>query len=106
MVVQKDGTLVEHEGSAFPQRRIKMMPNTDEIWRQCYERAKRSRNGMTFNQAMGLFFYENHYYPPNSLKMMPTEPMDWFRKVKDVPAERLAGFEDWKNRPEKQRRFA
>lgn len=106
MVVQKDGTLVEHEGSAFPPRRIKMMPDTEQVWRQCYERAKRSKNGMTFNQALGLFFYENHYYPPRSLAMMPTEPMDMFRKVKDVPAERLVGFEDWKNRPEKQRRFA
>jgi superfamily II DNA or RNA helicase len=106
MVVQKDGRLVEHEGSAFPQRRVRMLPDTDRLWRQCYERARRSKNGMTFNQAVGLFVYENHHWPPRDLRFMPTEPMDWFRKVKDVPAERLTGYEEWQDRPDKQRRFA
>lgn len=106
MVVQKDGRLVEHEGEVFRRRREKVLPNTEHVWRQCYERAKRARKGMTFNQAIGLFFYENHYYPPRSMPFMPTEPMDWFRKVKDVPANRLNGYDKWEKRPQKQRRFA
>jgi len=106
MVVQKDGRLVEHEGTCFPHRRIKVLPNTESIWRQCYMRAKNAKKGMTFNQAEGLFFYENHYYPPRDLPYMPTDPRDWFRKVSAVEPSKLTGFKDWQDKPNKQRRLA
>jgi hypothetical protein len=44
---------------------------------------------MTYNQAEGLFFYENHYYPPRTLAGMPAESLDWFLPIKDVPRQRL-----------------
>lgn len=92
MVVQANGELKEIEGEIYKPRRVRQLPDTEQIWKQCYMRAKNSKNGMTFRQAEGLFFYENHYYPPRSLPFMPTHDADWFRKVKDVPASDLKGF--------------
>lgn len=89
VVVQANGDLKEIEGEIYKPRRIKQEPDTEQIWTQCYMRAKNSKNGMTFRQAEGLFFYENHYYPPRDLPFMPTHDADWFRKVKDVPASDL-----------------
>jgi DNA repair protein RadD len=88
-VAMTDGSLKEYVGDIYKPRRIAEKPNTAKIWEQCYYRAKASKNEMTFRQAEGLFFYENHYYPPRTLKLMPTNDLDWFRKVKDVPKERL-----------------
>ena len=89
MVVQANGELKEVEGEIYKPRRIKQLPDTEQIWQKCYMRAKNSRNGMTFRQAEGLFFYENHYYPPRDLPFMPKHEADWFRKVKDVPVNEL-----------------
>lgn len=100
-VVQHDGTLKEFEGDIFKPRRVKNLPNTEKIWIQCVMRAKNSKQGMTFNQAVGLFFYENHYYPPKGLPMMPTNETDWFRKVNKVTPDRLVP-----KRPDPQKSFA
>lgn len=83
-VMQIDGTLKAHEGEIYKPRRVKQLPDTEALWRRCYMRAKHSKNGMTFNQAMGLFFYENHYYPPRDMPYMPTRETDWWSKVKNV----------------------
>lgn len=83
-VMQIDGTLKPHEGEIYKPRRIKQLPDTEALWRKVYMRAKHSKNGMTFNQAMGLFFYENHYYPPRDMPCMPTRETDWWSKVKNV----------------------
>jgi DNA repair protein RadD len=90
MVVQQDGRLVEHEGDVFKPRKVRVKPDTMKVWEQCYYRAKRSKNRMTFRQAEGLFFYENHYWPPHDLPLMPTNRLDWFLPVAEVPAERLS----------------
>jgi superfamily II DNA or RNA helicase len=90
VVVQATGELKEVEGEIYKPRRVKELPDTEKIWRQCYMRAKNSKNGMTFRQAEGLFFYENHYYPPRNLPFMPVHEADWFRKVKDVPVHDLS----------------
>jgi len=84
-VFQEDGKLREMTGEIFKRRQTKTLPNTQEIWTRTYHRAKNSRKGMTFNQARGLFFYENHYWPPEHMPFMPTKERDWFRKVADVP---------------------
>lgn len=84
MVIQRDGTLVEMTGDIFKPRRVKMNRDTQELWNSYYWRAKNSKNGMTFRQAEGLFFYENHYYPPRTLANMPIGDARWFSKVKDV----------------------
>jgi hypothetical protein len=44
---------------------------------------------MTFRQAEALFFIENHYHPPRTLKRMPTVEADWYASVASVPKERL-----------------
>lgn len=88
-VVQHDGSLKAIEGDIYRPRRIKQLPDTEAKWRSMYHRAFKSKNKMTFNQAMGLFFYENHYYPPKTLPLMPTSDVDWFRRVKEVNASDL-----------------
>jgi hypothetical protein len=55
VVVQANGDLKEVEGDIYKPRRIKELPDTEKIWRQCYMRAKNSKNGMTFRQAEGCF---------------------------------------------------
>ena len=87
MVVQRDGQLRAREGDILQPRRVRREPDTQKIWEQTYYRMKRA--GMTFRQAEGLFFYEQHYWPPRELPLMPREPLDWFRKVNEVPKERL-----------------
>lgn len=89
VVVQHDGKLTEVEGEVYKPRKIRQKPDTERLWESMYHRAKRSRNGMTFTQAYGLFFYENHYWPPKNLRMMPTSDLDWHSKVRDVPASAL-----------------
>ena len=87
MVVQKDGELKAQEGDIYKARRVRKEADTEELWKRMYYRMKKAE--MTFRQAEGLFFYENHYWVPRDLPLMPTEPLDWFRKVCDVPKERL-----------------
>lgn len=89
IVVQVDGELKEMVGPAHRKRRTERNHDTEELWRKMYHRAKSKKWNATFNQARGLFYYENHYYPPADLPMMPTDPHDWYQKVADVPKERL-----------------
>lgn len=88
-VVQIDGSLKYQEGPSFRPRRIKVEPDTEAIWRQCYHRAKNKKWDATFNQAEALFFRENYYYPPRTLPLMPKNAGDWYEKVADVPTDRL-----------------
>lgn len=87
-VIQEDGTLKEHGGAIFKPRFTKMEPNTQQLWERTHYRCKNS--GKTSNQARGLFFYENGYFPPDGLPLMPKNDRDWFRKIKDVPRSDLA----------------
>lgn len=87
MVVQIDGTLREVQGDIYKPRVTKTKANTLQLWTRMYHRAKNA--GMTFRQAEGLFAVENYYWPSRDLPMMPMYELDLFRKVKDVPAERL-----------------
>jgi superfamily II DNA or RNA helicase len=89
MVMQTDGTLKEHKGDIYKPRVVRMKPNTLELWKNQYYRAKNSKNKMTFRQAEALFFLDNYYYPPHDLPLMPQNKLDWFRSVADVPKERL-----------------
>src|SRR5262249_7969967 len=89
MVIQVDGTLKEHTGDIFKPRLVKSLPNTVKLWTGYYYQAKNSRNRMTFNQAIGLFFIEQHYFPPRDLPLMPRNDFDWYLPVADVPRNRL-----------------
>ena len=88
-MVQHDGTIREHEGDIYRPRVTVKKADTEQLWERMYYRAKNSRNEMTFRQARGLFFTEQHYYPPETLKLMPFDELDWYRAVKDVPVARL-----------------
>jgi superfamily II DNA or RNA helicase len=88
MVVQVDGSLREMTGDIYKPRREYGKPDAEKKWLQYYFRAKKA--DMTFKQAMGFFAYENNWrWPARNLPMMPLDELDWFRKVKDVPYERL-----------------
>ena len=89
MVIQQDGSLKEHAGDIFKPRRVMLKQNTQKLWQGQYWRAFHSKNKMTFRQAEALFFLDNHYYPPRTLKMMPIDPVDWFLKVRECPKEKL-----------------
>ena len=88
-MVQHDGTIREHEGDIYRPRVTVKKADTEQLWERMYYRAKNSRNEMTFKQARGHFFKEQHYYPPETLRLMPLDELDWYRTVKDVPVARL-----------------
>lgn len=84
MVVQASGRLVPRYGDIVKPRVTEKRNDTEEKWKQMYHRAKRSKNGMTFKQAWGLFYKENGYFPPRNLPEMPKDELTWSRKVRDV----------------------
>jgi DNA repair protein RadD len=93
LVLETDGKLKEMKGDIYQPRRLHPnRPLIERKWRSCYFRAKKSRNAMTFEQAMALCAMEmNWMYPPTTLPLMPTRELDWFRAVKDVPTNLLIG---------------
>jgi superfamily II DNA or RNA helicase len=89
LVVQVDGVLKPREGDIMRPRRIRVTPDTQQLWTKIYYRAKSQKWNATFRQAEAMFFRENYYYPPRNLLLMPRESGDWWRKVADVPKESL-----------------
>lgn len=94
MVLETDGTLKEMEGDVYKPRRLaRLTPLIERKWRSCYFRA--SKTDMTFEQAKALCAKENNWFwPPETLPLMPTREIDWFRRVKDVSPEFLTGDRD------------
>lgn len=88
-VVQINGELKQVEGPTFKKHYTKQEPDTARKWETMYHRAKSKKWNATFNQAAALFFYENHYWPPKNLPLMPKDPSDWFERAASVPKERL-----------------
>ena len=88
-VVQIDGTLRQVEGATYKPHYTTRKPDTEKKWNTMYHRAKSQKWDATFRQAAALFFYEERYWPPNNLPLMPKTKEDWFSKVRDVPKERL-----------------
>jgi hypothetical protein len=89
MVVQVDGTLKKVSGDVYKPRREAMKPDTQQLWERIYYRARSQKWNATFRQAQAMFFRENHYWPPKTLRFMPKEGGDFFRKVSAVPKEAL-----------------
>lgn len=89
LVIQIDGTLKEVVGEIYKPRRVAMKPDTQKKWESMYYRARSKKWNATFRQAEAMFFRENWYWPPRTLPLMPKDPVDWSRKVIDVPKERL-----------------
>jgi hypothetical protein len=76
-------------GNIFKKRITDVRMDSQKLWTKTYHRARNSKNGMTFAQAEALFYYEQGYYPSRDLANMPTDNLDFFRKVRDVPKELL-----------------
>lgn len=95
-VIQKNGRLKEVDRPAVAPRRVKERSNTVRIWEQCFHRC--SKSGQNLRQARGLFFYENHYWPPNDLPLMPRDPADWSRKCKMIDKAKLYTKEEYEER--------
>lgn len=89
VVIQIDGTLRRVDGDIYKPRQQKTKPNTQTVWTRMYWRGKSKKWNATFRQAEAMFFRENFYWPPRTLKGMPKESADWYRKISDVPAESL-----------------
>lgn len=89
MVVQIDGTLKPVNGDVHKPRRIRRERDTEEKWKAMYHRARSKKWNATFRQAEALFFYENHYWPPHDLPLMPKDRGDWWRRAADVPCDGL-----------------
>lgn len=88
MVVQQDGSLVEHHGDIYRPRKISDEPQAFKDWKSTYWRARKS--GMTFNQAFALFAREHGWaYPAAEMPLMPKFPVDHYKHVADVPFSRL-----------------
>ncbi len=89
-VVQVDGSLRLVEGDIYRPRKVKIKPDTEQKWKRYYWGAYKGNKGMTFNQAIGYFRYKERYWPDISkLSNVPVESIDFFRRVRDVPRERL-----------------
>lgn len=91
-VVQVDGSMKEMRGDIYKPRRMTTQPRAtvEKIWEKMYYRAKSQKWNATFNQAEAMYAQENGWqWPPRDLPMMPVDPFDWFRRVADVPRDRL-----------------
>ncbi len=83
IVVQKNGDLKHQRGRVTKQKRP--VGAEQKQWDQCFYAAANSRNGMTFDQAAGMYFHKHHSRPPGGLKNMPEgDSLDWQRRVSDV----------------------
>lgn len=95
-VIQKDGTLKMMHGDILKPRKVKTEPDTQKKWESIFWRARKSKNGMTFAQAEGLFYREFNYWPPPNLGLMPRDGGDKSRRVASVP------FSDLIPKPDRQ----
>jgi hypothetical protein len=89
-VVQTDGTLKQMAGDIFKPRRLTQRKDAAQIWERMYYRARSEKWNATFAQAEAMFAAENNWgWPPKDLPLMPIDPKDFHRKVREVPRERL-----------------
>lgn len=89
-VVSTDGDLREMAGAIYLPRRVMHDNRGPEIWKRMYFRSKTASADRTFLAAEALFAYENKWqWPDRSWPLMPVLDLDRWRKVADVPADRL-----------------
>ena len=87
-VIMEDGRLRECEGEIIRPHYVSERHNTQELWARMFW-SFRKNSDQTFNQMAGFFYRTHGYYPPRTLDLMPTEQLDWGRKVRDVPNDRI-----------------
>jgi len=89
-VVGTDGQLREMTGDIFRPRRISTAPNGPELWKKMYFRSCTDKGDRSFRAAAALFAQENQWgWPDPQWPFMPTNEMDWFRHVREIPREHL-----------------
>lgn len=103
-ILQADGTLTKVSGEPIPQWKIRRTPEAQRIWNGLYWNAVKNKDGdVTFAQLYAQFGYKSaveagsrqrpafwkKYYPPRDLPWMPRNQNDWWRRVTDIPKERL-----------------
>lgn len=88
-VVMANGELAEHTGRIFRPRTRTMKKDTTYLWK--VETIKGLKGKKTYRQCEANFFRLHGYYPPRGLPLMPSERLDWYLKVSDVPQNRLVG---------------
>ena len=83
-VIQTDGSLKLVEGNYYKPFRIDHKKNAAERWRDMYYRGLNSN--MTFRQCRGLYAKESgdYTYPSLMLPLMPINPDDMVKRVRDV----------------------
>lgn len=82
-VIQKDGRLRDMVGDIFHPRKVTEKSDTAKLWEKIFWGFRKS--GKTFTQARGYFFHQHHYWPPDTIPLMPTNAIDWSRKIAEVP---------------------
>lgn len=88
-VVTTDGELRIIEDSLFPSRRIMRDSKGPALWEEMYFRARSKKWDATFKEAIGLFAHEHHFWPDPAWPLYPQERLDLYRKVANVPTDRL-----------------
>ena len=82
-VEQINGQLRWMSGDIYKSPRVYTRPDAEKKWIACVMRC--GWKGKTFNQARGLFQYENGFRePPEGLPYSPKQPEDHFLKIRDV----------------------
>lgn len=95
MVMQVDGTLKLQSNKAFQQR--KSLPDDVKVRRDWTNRVRAIRNSkkthvknMTFAQLDAAFARDHNWkYAPRGIPGTPTTHRDWYKRIVDVPQERL-----------------
>ena len=89
-VIEKDGHLSMRFGKMFRPIKVEKREDTEQLWRSMYHRMRNAKSGKkTFKNAYDFFRFENRYAPPKDLPFMPIDPVDWDRRIQDVPRDRL-----------------
>ena len=88
-VVTADGTLREQQGDIWRPRRRKDNEDFRKKW-EAIVKYRGPKTDKTFRQYEVIFARENYWwYPCHDWPYMPIHELDWFRRIKDVPIERL-----------------
>lgn len=95
MVIQTNGRLASVTGDIYKARRVPTSPQAHRDWLSCYFRAKKSKRGLTFNQAIALWQTDFDHYgeaPDATFPCFPKDFGDLHMKVRDVPFGRLTPY--------------
>jgi len=83
-VIMEDGRMVTRDGDLIPRKHVQRRSNTQRLWDNMYWGYKNKGLNKTFAQMEAFFVRTHGYWPPRDLNNMPTNSMQWHRRVKDV----------------------